>query len=195
MFAKKGRNLYCWAMDHIIHTLPSTTNLRKSLEICIFGGLLLSICSQIHIPLWPVPMTLQTAAVLFLSYRFGSSHAVRSVLAWILAGSLNLPVFAHLTGIGGLGGLTAGYIYGMILQAYSARWFFKPELSATRLIVGGYLCVALTFIVGYGWLSGFVGTRMAFVTGVTPFLLGESIKILLISWFCHRNSSRCVRII
>lgn len=182
-------------MNHIIHILSSTANLRQSLGICVAGSLLLSICSQIQIPLWPVPMTLQTAAVLFLAYRFGSSHAVRSVLAWILAGSFNLPVFAHLTGIGALSGPSAGYIYGMVLQAYSARWLFKPGLSITRLIAGGYLCVTLTFIVGYGWLSGFVGTRMAFTTGVAPFLLSESIKILLTSWFCHRNSSRCVRTI
>lgn len=179
-------------MDHIIRTLPSTANLRKSLGICVAGSLLLSICSQIHIPLWPVPMTLQTAAVLFLAYRFGSSHAVRSVLAWILAGSFNLPVFAHLTGMRALSGPCAGYIYGMVLQAYSARWLFKPGLSITRLIAGGYLCVTFTFIVGYGLLSGFVGPRMAFTTGVVPFLLSESIKILLTSWLCYRNSSRCV---
>ncbi|MCQ2955685.1 MAG: biotin transporter BioY [Opitutales bacterium] len=182
-------------MDYIIRTLPSTANLRKSLGICVFGSLLLAICSQIQIPLWPVPMTLQTAAVLFLAYRFGSTHAVRAVLAWVLVGSFNLPVFSHLTGIGALSGPSAGYIYGMVLQAYSARWFFKSGLSIPRLIAGGYLCVALTFIVGYAWLSGFVGTNMAFTTGVAPFLLSESLKIIVTSWFCNQNSSRCVHTI
>ncbi len=70
-------------------------------SIVILGVVLLFGCSQIAIPIQPVPITLQTMGVIFIILTYNTSQAIQTILAYILLGALGIPLFS-----GYRGGLT-----------------------------------------------------------------------------------------
>src|SRR3990167_2787145 len=71
--------------------------------IVLLASALLGVISQVAIHLWwPVPITLQSAMVVFMGLTLGSKRAAAAVAAYLLEGALGAPVFA--------GGLS-GFIY------------------------------------------------------------------------------------
>ena len=97
------------------------------------GTALTSILAQIAIPLWPVPITGQTFAVLFVGATLGVTRAVLSMVLYLAIGLLGLPVFApqangcHITGLAALLGPTGGYLIGFILAAAFVGWLAQRE--------------------------------------------------------------------
>src|SRR5712672_4648101 len=80
------------------------------------GLLLLTLSAKIQIPLWPVPMTMQTYVILVIAMAYGTRLGVATVVAYLLAGAVGLPVFAG-TPEKGIGvpymlGPTGGYLVG-----------------------------------------------------------------------------------
>ena len=65
--------------------------------LVLAGTLLLTISAKISIllPFSPVPVTMQTFAVLLLGALLGSKRAVITVLAYISQGVAGLPVFSQ----------------------------------------------------------------------------------------------------
>jgi biotin transport system substrate-specific component len=51
-------------------------------------SLVIAAGARINVPFWPVPMTLQTCAVLAIAGIFGARMAVASVLAYLLEGAV-----------------------------------------------------------------------------------------------------------
>ena len=49
----------------------------RNIALVVAGTILLAISAQITVPMWPVPMTLQTLAVLFIGISYGGRLAVR----------------------------------------------------------------------------------------------------------------------
>ena len=58
------------------------------------GAFLLTLSAKTQVPAWPVPMTMQTYVVLVIGMAYGTRLAVATVLAYLVAGALGLPVFA-----------------------------------------------------------------------------------------------------
>ena len=155
-------------------------NHRTRLILQIVGGsLLLAIAAHVKLPFWPVPLTLQTLAVLGLGGAFGPVPAVAAVLAWIVEGLAGLPVFAAGAGPAVLIGPTAGYILGYLPAAFIAGlvarrgWRGAPLKAAATFV----LADAVLFVAGVAWLATLVGWDRAIAGGLTPFLLGEALKI------------------
>lgn len=105
-----------------------------------------------------------------------------SVLIYLLAGILGLPVFAN----GGSGlshaiGPTGGYLIGFILAALlitvlkNNAFVWKP-LNITLAMLSAHLIILLS---GWLWLSERIGITDAYVRGVEPFLMGGAIKSIL----------------
>lgn len=148
------------------------------------GSLWVALLAQVRIPLpfTPVPITGQTFAVLLVSASLGSRRGLASLALYLGLGISGLPVFA-----GGTGGLkhlfgpTGGYLLGFLLAAYvigrmaekglerSIRTSFIPFLVGTLLI----------YISGASWLAFYVGPAAALEKGVLPFLVGDSIKLVM----------------
>lgn len=150
----------------------------------IGGSIFIALSAQISffIPLNPVPITGQTFAVLLIGALFGAKLGSAAVLLYLAEGAAGLPVFsaggattAHLFGPSG------GYLVGFIGAAWivgslaDRGWTGHPVTTAVAMVLGA----AVYFAVGAAWLSMFVGAENAIVVGVLPFLLGDSLKIVL----------------
>ena len=84
------------------------------------GSMLVALTAQISIPLpfSPVPVTGQTLAVLLIGALLGSRRGALSLVAYLLAGLIGLPVFASgAAGPAYIMGPTGGYLVGFIAAA------------------------------------------------------------------------------
>ena len=83
------------------------------------GAFLIALCAHIKIPLFPVPVTGQTFAILMIAALFGARRGCLSVCAYLAAGAAGLPVFAASpSGIPAFAGPTGGYLVGFVFAAY-----------------------------------------------------------------------------
>jgi biotin transport system substrate-specific component len=170
------------------------TGLIQSVTLVLAGSAILALSAKIQVPFWPVPMTLQTLAVMLIGATYGSRLAVATVLAYIAEGAIGLPVFAgtppQIAGPAYLIGPTAGYIWAYVPAA--AIIGLAADRGASRSI-GKLFAAALAgdvviFAAGFVWLAWFatlasggtgIGAEKALASGVVPFLLGDLLKIAL----------------
>lgn len=167
-------------LTSITHALPRP--LRAALTV-LAGSALIVLATRIQLPMWPVPMTMQTFAVLLIAMALGMRMGVASVAAYLAQGAAGLPVFAAGGGVAYLVGPTAGYLWGFLLVAAVVGWL--ADRGLTRHHVGALMLAllgsTLVYVVGAGWLAGFVGAEAAFRAGVLPFLPGDLVKSMLLA--------------
>jgi len=167
--------------------VKSSQNLKilKSVLIVFFGSILLVISAKIKIPFYPVPMTMQTFAVLFIGLSFGYKIGLATIGLYLLEGIFGLPVFSNSPekGIGWIyfTGPTMGYLIGFLFATFLAGYFnFKTNFIIIffKLIVS----VSTIYILGVLWLGNLIGwDKLVIEFGVTPFLLAELFKISLLT--------------
>ena len=91
----------------------------RAVILAACGSLLLTLAAKINVPFYPVPMTMQTFAVLVIAMSFGKRLGLGSVLLYLVEGAAGLPVFAGTPekgiGIAYMMGPTAGYLLGFVL--------------------------------------------------------------------------------
>ena len=63
--------------------------------LVLLGTVVLAISAKIRVPFYPVPMTLQTFAIMAIAAAYGSRLAVATVVVYLVEGALGLPVFAN----------------------------------------------------------------------------------------------------
>lgn len=154
------------------------------------GALLTAGLAQIAIPLWPVPITGQTLAVLLVGATLGAVRGGASLALYALLGFVGLPFYApqsdgtHLTGLAAAAAPSFGYIVGFIPAAalvgwLSSRAWDRRFLKALATFVGGSLVV---FAIGLPWLAAVLGMTdpmAVLAAGFFPFLIGGVIKALI----------------
>ena len=157
----------------------------KSLIIIFIGSIALTISAKLKIPFYPVPMTMQTFVVLLLGISFGYKIGLATVSLYLLEGIIGMPVFSNSPekGIGLIyfTGPTMGYLIGFLFATFFAGYMnFKTNIFLIffKLI----LSVSIIYIFGVLWLGNLIGWDKPIVQlGVTPFLLAELFKILLLT--------------
>ena len=159
-------------------TRPASPALRYAVPV-LLGVVLLAVSARIQIPFWPVPMTLQTLAVLAIGAACGARLGAATVLAYIAAGVAGLPVFAGGAGLAYLAGPTGGFLVGFVAAAWIVGYF--ADRGYGRSIVGALAVLivadAAIFAVGVGWLSTIIGPDKAIAAGLVPFVPAEILKI------------------
>ena len=173
-------------------TLGQEGLLRKALLV-VGGSLFIALAAQISVPMLPVPMTLQTLAILMVGFAFGSRLGAATLLAYLAEGAAGLPVFAN--GMNGVAfaGPTAGFLVGFVFVAWAAGWaaergiakgFVGTALSAVvisaLLYVPGVawpMAVANTFGLEAGWAGQ--GADFYWTHFMSPFLIGDAVKAVL----------------
>jgi biotin transport system substrate-specific component len=159
--------------------------LPKSLAVdgalVLGGAALTALLAQVAIPLWPVPITGQTLAVLLVGASLGATRGALSMIVYALAGLAGLPVYSdHTSGAAVLFGPTGGYIVGFVLAAGFTGWLAQRRLE--RRVVPGMLAFVagsvVVFLVGLPWLKVVLGLTWAqtIAAGFTPFIVGGLIK-------------------
>ena len=166
--------------------VPSSANSWPyKLFLALAGTALLTLSAKIQVPFYPVPMTMQTFAVLVIGMAFGWKLGGLTVLAYLLEGAVGLPVFAG-TPVKGIGlayiaGPTGGYLVGFLVSALTVGYLAEKgfDRSVVTTLIAMVIGTALIFLCGYVWLSGLIGLEKAFQFGVLPFVWGAVFKIAL----------------
>lgn len=158
--------------------------LRKALLI-IVGSLLLTMSAKMNVPFYPVPMTMQTFAVIVIGAAFGWRLGAVTVLAYLAQGAIGLPVFAGTPekgiGLAYMTGPTGGYLVGFVAGAAVAGWLAERGWNRSMLLLtlAMFLAHATIFAFGAAWLGALIGYEKAWLAGVAPFYLATALKTLL----------------
>jgi biotin transport system substrate-specific component len=149
----------------------------------VLGSVLVAVCAHVSVPLLftPVPLTLQTFAVLLLGLTLGPGTAFAALTLYLIEGAAGLPVFSP-HGPGGilqLMGPTGGYLLSYPFAAALAG-FLAQRMRATftayalAAAAGSVVILAL----GASWFAiahQSLGTALNLT--VWPFLPGDALKV------------------
>lgn len=180
--------------------------LVTDLVLIAAGAAITAIAAQIAVPLWPVPITGQTLAVLLVGVTLGAVRGALSLALYAVLGIVGLPVFSDASsGWSVIAGPTGGYIIGFVFAAGFAGWLAQREwdrkpLWAFLAFLAGSV---LPFAFGLPWLAAALGgyglpNDLASVlnSGLWPFIIGGVIKaaigagIISLAWWGIRRSDR-----
>lgn len=154
--------------------------LLRKVVLVVGGSLVVAAAAHISVPMLPVPMTLQTLAVLVVGAALGSRLGAAALTLYAMDGAAGLPVFAPTPdGYPGIMGPTGGYVLGFILAAALVGWLAERgwDKSLPRMALAMVLGAAVLYVPGLAWLSTFVGgLGKAVEFGLTPFVLGDAVK-------------------
>lgn len=159
--------------------LSQGRGLTRSVAMVAAGSLVLAVSAKIQVPFWPVPMTMQSLAVLMIGITFGGRLATATVLAYLAEGLAGLPVFASAgAGPGYFMGPSAGYLLGFLIAAPMIGWLAQRGWDRTlgRVAVAMALGHVLLFVPGMLWLAASLGLSQAVAVGLTPFIGATIVK-------------------
>ena len=166
---------------------PRSSALTHALFI-VGGTAFIAAMAQVSLPVpgSPVPVTGQTLAVLLVGTTYGARLGVATFSTYMLAGIAGAPIFAGGTyGIDRVLGATGGYLFGMLLA--SAVLGFLAERRADQKFSTSFPTLLLgnliIFSFGLTWLHFSLDLTWAktFSMGLTPFILGEALKIAIVA--------------
>ncbi|HEX7473134.1 MAG TPA: biotin transporter BioY [Candidatus Limnocylindrales bacterium] len=166
----------------------------RHLTLIVAGALLVALSANFSIRVLgsPVPVSGQTFAVLLVGGALGYRRGLLAMLLYLAMGLL-LPVYAeHRSGIAVIGtvaeghlvlGATGGYLLGFVLAGglvgRLAEFGWDRHIGgALGAMILGNLAI---YAIGLPWLMAATHNDLswAIANGLTPFLIGDAIKLLL----------------
>ncbi|GAB4351854.1 MAG: biotin transporter BioY [Kiloniellaceae bacterium] len=157
--------------------------LRATL-LAVVGSLLLYASAKVQVPFYPVPITMQTFAVLVIGMAYGWRLGGATVALYLAQGALGLPVFAGTPekglGLAYMAGPTGGYLLGFLLAAVAVGWLAGRgwDRSVARTLAAMTLGTAIIFVPGVLYLGALIGwDKPVLEFGLYPFLWGAVFKI------------------
>jgi biotin transport system substrate-specific component len=168
-----------------------TTHLPRTLTgnafLAVGATVFVALCAHISFPLYftPVPITVQTLAVILVGFTLGPSLGFSAMALYLAEGAMGLPVFSP-HGPGGIAqllGPTAGYLFSYPLAAAVAGGVVRTaRLGRSQFpgaIVAGIAASLVIFSMGAGWTATLLhlSPSTAWHLGVAPFLPGEVFKV------------------
>jgi biotin transport system substrate-specific component len=158
----------------------------RTIGIVFAGSAFVAVCAHVALPLYftPVPLTLQTFAVLLVGLLLSPRMAAATLGAYLAEGALGLPVFAPTPlmagGLAHLFGPTGGYLlaYPFAAALISFLWRQAGRGFPAALIsaAAGNLAILIS---GALWLAVFThaSAQSVLTLAVLPFLPGDALKI------------------
>jgi biotin transport system substrate-specific component len=187
-------------MAQVLTAIPAQTEFRthspvRYAALAVAATGLVAVAAHVSVPLFftPVPLTLQTLAVLFLGLLMGPRWAFATMTLYLAEGAAGFPVFSP-HGPGGvlqLFGLTGGYLLSYPFAAAGAgllyRWLrpvLKGSFSAGDFVaafVSALLPSLLILASGAVWLAAHTHApgHAILTQSVMPFLPGDLAKVCL----------------
>jgi biotin transport system substrate-specific component len=165
--------------------LPRTGLLADVLLVCAGAGLVaLAAQASFHLGFTPVPITLQTFAVLVVGTAYGAVRGTASLILYMLVGIAGAPVYAEQkSGWEAFSGATGGYIVGFIaaaaLMGYLAeRGWDRRFSTAVSVMLAGSVVI---YVFGLIWLHHYleVNWPKALELGLYPFVATDVAKLYL----------------
>ena len=181
------------------------TPARKAAMVLAGTGVL-ALAAQVTVPFYPVPMTLQTLAVLSIGLAFGSRLGALTVLAWYGEALMGLPVLAGFNNGAAFVGPTAGFLAGFVAMAWLAgRAVERGITGPVRLSLVTLALSAMIYLPGLAWPAGlaaatgieagWAGLSMPAIVSAfaLPFLISDAVKAVLAALLYRGIANRLAR--
>lgn len=164
------------------------------IAVIAVSAALITICSWISLQIGPVPVTLQTLAVLAVLLTTGGRRGTIAVAVYLALGAIGVPVFSGFKGgPAAFAGPTGGFLLGFLAAAL-VYWLLEKLVFARlmttqkkKIIFGFVISVIFELImytVGVIWFmtvyaaqTGPVGLVTVLGWCVIPFIIPDLVKI------------------
>ena len=195
--------------------LPRALNRARVRDavLILSAALFTALCAQVSIRLGftPVPLTGQTFAVLSVGGILGTRRAMASQALYWALGAVGLPFYAFDPKTGARGGWTLatgstfGNFIGFVIAAGVVGWFAdrRDDRNYISSLSAMFMASGIIYAFGALWLSHSLNIPLysdkggsALDYGVTPFLVGDVVKMALaaaiapIGWSTYRAKPR-----
>jgi biotin transport system substrate-specific component len=176
---------------------PRTSLLTDALLVCA-GTAFVALAAQVsfHLGFTPVPITLQTFAVLLVASAYGPLLGTASLLLYLLIGIAGAPVYAeHKHGwdvfVGSSGGYIVGFVAAAALTGYLAErgWDRRFSTAISVMLTGNVVIYGFGLLWFHHWLGANpdiakdigLGTSWngTLTGGLYPFVPGDVVKLYL----------------
>jgi biotin transport system substrate-specific component len=152
------------------------------------ASLLVAVCAHVSLalPFTPVPITLQTFAVILVGMALGPATGFAAMLMYLAEGASGLPVFSP-HGPGGIFqmiGPTGGFLFSYPFAAGVAGWVVRrAEFRGSKFssaIFAGVAATVVIFTLGSVWIAqfGHLSAMTTWLLAIEPFLPGEAVKVI-----------------
>ena len=147
--------------------------------VLVLGVAFLTASSWVQVPMWPVPMTMQTFAVLMVGALCGWRLGAATVVTWLVL-AVQFPLLSEFKTLP-MVATTSGYLAAFVVMAafvgYAAErgWTARIIPALAVLLVAEVICFAM----GVGYLGALIGYDKAVEFGLLPFLVGDLVKTVL----------------
>lgn len=163
---------------------------RTITTVGIFAALM-CIISPFSVPIGPVPISLATLGVYIIASLFDWKKSTLIIIIYIVLGAIGVPVFSNAQGgfavlIGPTGGYILGYILCALVESLLIKlmkdkpWSFPIAMIAGTVII--YVFGTAWFLVYMNFIKSVEYSLVkALTVCVIPFLIGDSIKMVIAS--------------
>jgi biotin transport system substrate-specific component len=158
----------------------------NNVALILSGAVFTAYAAQLVVPMWPVPITAQTLAVLLVGSVLGATRGAISLIVYFSMGAVGLPVFSAATSLSF--GPTFGYLVGFIAAAAVVGYLSQRGWHKSVAGVLGSFAIAnsVIYLVGLPWLAFALGSlgvandlASVAAAGLAPFIIGDVIKMTL----------------
>ncbi len=168
----------------LVESTPAFSEKTKSLTWTatqvILGSFFLAACAQIAIPLYPIPLTMQTLGIFLLAVMLGGEKAFYSTLLYLGLVTLGLPILA-----GGLANSfwmalpAVGYLVAFPIAAFVVGKLVYSKKNASPFWILGSILVGqvIIFTLGVSGLTRFLSFEQSIMAGLVPFLPLAGLKL------------------
>ncbi|WP_416393405.1 MULTISPECIES: biotin transporter BioY [unclassified Curtobacterium] len=166
-----------------------THGLATDVALIAGGALFTAGMAQLQVPMWPVPITGQTLAVVLVGATLGARRGFLSLLLYAVAGLAGAPIFAeHTGGLAALATPSFGYVIGFVIAAAVVGRLAEHQWDRKvgRAAVAFTLASAIPFVTGLPWLAVVLGQlgapndlQSVLAAGLYPFIVGGIAKALI----------------
>ena len=158
--------------------------LARKAGLVLAGSVLIALAAQFSVFIGPVPLSLQTLAILTVSFALGARLAVATLVLYLAQGAAGLPVFsAGGAGLAYMMGPTGGFLLGFVAMAWVAGWASDAGLARRALpaIAMALLASAIIYVPGLLWPAVTLGTEGASLWAhwLAPFIAGDVLKSVI----------------
>lgn len=163
-----------------------TAKITKDVALVAAGITVMIVAANIRVPMWPVPITMQTFGALTVGAVLGMRLGLFALLGYLVLGMVGFQVFTgDSAGLAYMAGPTGGYLVGFAAAAgvmgYLARrgWDRSFGKMALAMLIGNLVIYAF----GMPWMAYLFlaenGAAWVFQYGMGNFLVGDALKLVL----------------
>lgn len=168
----------------VLSLIMNNVSKTRELTLIALAAALMAVISPFSIPIGPIPLSLATLILYLLGALLMPIESVSAIMVYLVLGLMGLPVFSGFAGgaeklVGPTGGFLIGYLFCIGIESLMITKWNRKWIYPLAMVLGTIVLYAF----GLSWflimMQGKKTFLQALMVCVVPFLLGDSIKIVI----------------